>query len=110
MKKILERIKGLLLSIPHDKLLHFIAGGVIASFFAIVIGATAEYCVLFSAIAGCIKEAADKWKKPGAWSYAIAGCIKEAADEWKKPGAWSYADLLATILGGLVIQIEVWIA
>ena len=48
MKKILERIKGLLLSIPHDKLLHFIAGGVIASFFAIVIGATAEYCVLFS--------------------------------------------------------------
>lgn len=27
MKKILERIKGLLLSIPHDKLLHFIAGG-----------------------------------------------------------------------------------
>lgn len=55
MKKILERIKGLLLSIPHDKLLHFIAGGVIASFFAIVIGATAEYCVLFSAIAGCIK-------------------------------------------------------
>lgn len=49
--KILERIKGLLLSIPHDKLLHFIAGGVIASFFAIVIGATAEYCVLFSAIA-----------------------------------------------------------
>lgn len=89
MKKILERIKGLLLSIPHDKLLHFIAGGVIASFFAIVIGATAEYCVLFS---------------------AIAGCIKEAVDEWRNPGTWSYADLLATILGGLVIQIEVWIA
>ena len=87
MKKILERIKGLLLSIPHDKLLHFIAGGVIASFFAIVIGATAEYCVLFSAIASCIK-----------------------VDEWRKPGAWSYADLLVTILGGLVIQIEVWIA
>ncbi|WP_317327433.1 hypothetical protein [Barnesiella intestinihominis] len=54
-----------------------------------MIGATAEYCVLFS---------------------AIAGCIKEAVDEWRKPGAWSYADLLATILGGLVIQIEVWIA
>ena len=88
MKKILERIKGLLLSIPHDKL-HFIAGGVIASFFAIVIGATAEYCVLFS---------------------AIAGCIKEAVDEWRKPGAWSYADLLATILGGFPIQLFVWIA
>ena len=89
MKKILERIKGLLLSIPHDKLLHFIAGGVIASFFSIVIGATAEYCVLFS---------------------AIAGCIKEAVDERRKPGAVSDADLLATILGGLVIQIEAWIA
>ena len=89
MKKILERIKGLLLSIPYDKLLHFIAGGVIASFFSIVIGATAEYCVLFS---------------------AIVGCIKEAVDEWRKPGASSYAALLATILGGLVIQIEVWIA
>lgn len=50
MKKLLERIKGLLLSVPH------------------------------------------------------------AVDEWRKPGAWSYADLLATILGGLVIQIEVWIA
>lgn len=34
MKKILERIKGLLLSIPHDKLLHFIAGGVTAFFVA----------------------------------------------------------------------------
>ena len=65
MKKILERIKGLLLSIPHDKLLHFIAGGVIASFFAIVIGATAEYCVLFSAIAGCIKEAVDRVEEAG---------------------------------------------
>ena len=54
-----------------------------------MIGATAEYCVLFS---------------------AIAGCIKEAVDEWRNPGSWSYADLLATILGGLVIQIEVWIA
>lgn len=89
MKAIYDKLVKWIENIPHDKLLHFIAGGVIASFFAIVIGATAEYCVLFS---------------------AIAGCIKEAVDEWRKPGSWSYADLLATILGGLVIQIEVWIA
>lgn len=89
MKAMFEKLKNWLADIPHDKLLHFIAGGVIASFFAIVIGSTAEYCVLFS---------------------AIAGCIKEAVDEWRKPGAWSYADLLATILGGLPIQLFVWIA
>ena len=73
MKKILERIKGLLSSIPHDKLLHFIAGGVIASFFAIVIGATAEYCVLFSAIAGCIKEAVDEEEAGGLVVCRLAG-------------------------------------
>ena len=87
MKAMFEKLKNWLAGIPHDKLLHFIAGGVIASFFAIVVGASAEYCVLFS---------------------AIAGCIKEAIDEWKKHGSWSYSDLLATTLGGLVIQIMVW--
>ena len=49
MKAIYDKLVKWIENIPHDKLLHFIAGGVIASFFAIVIGATAEYCVLFSA-------------------------------------------------------------
>lgn len=87
--KILERIKGLLLSIPHDKLLHFIAGMVIAAFFSIVIIETAVFCVVMA---------------------AFVGAIKEAVDEWKKPGAWSYTDLLATTLGGLVIQVMVWVS
>lgn len=65
MKAIYDKLVTWIENIPHDKLLYFIAGGVIASFFAIVIGATAEYCVLFSAIAGCIKEAVDEWRKPG---------------------------------------------
>lgn len=89
MKKLLERIKGLLLSVPHDKLLHFIAGMAVAAFFSIVIVDTAMFCVVFS---------------------GIAGVIKESVDEWRKPGAWSYSDLLATTLGGLVIQIMVWVS
>lgn len=89
MKAMFEKLKNWLAGIPQDKLLHFIAGMVMAAFFSIVIVDTAMFCVVFS---------------------GIAGVIKEAVDEWRKPGSWSYADLLATILGGLVIQIEVWIA
>lgn len=84
-----EKLKNWLVGIPHDKLLHFIAGMVVASFFSIVIIDTAVFCVAMA---------------------AIVGAIKEAVDEWKKPGAWSYADLLATVLGGLVIQVMVWIS
>lgn len=84
-----EKLKNWLVSIPHDKLLHFIAGMVVASFFSIVIIETAVFCVVMA---------------------ALVGAIKEAVDEWKKPGAWSYSDLLATTLGGLVIQIMVWIS
>ena len=84
-----EKLKNCLAGIPHDKLLHFIAGMIVAAFFSIVIIDTAVFCVVMS---------------------AIVGAIKEAVDEWKKPGAWSYADLMATTLGGLVIQIMVWIS
>ena len=89
MKEIFEKLKNCLAGIPHDKLLHFIAGMIVAAFFSIVIIDTAVFCVVMA---------------------ALVGAIKEAVDEWKKPGAWSYADLLATTLGGLVIQIMVWIS
>lgn len=84
-----EKLKNCLAGIPHDKLLHFIAGMVVAAFFSIVITETAVFCVVMA---------------------ALVGAIKEAIDEWKKPGAWSYADLLATTLGGLVIQVMVWVS
>lgn len=84
-----EKLKNCLAGIPHDKLLHFIAGMIVAAFFSIVIIETAVFCVAMA---------------------AIVGAIKEAVDEWKKPGAWSYTDLLATTLGGLVIQIMVWLS
>lgn len=89
MKELYEKLVAYVANIPHDKLLHFIAGMIVASFFSIVIKETAFLCVLYS---------------------AFAGVIKEAIDEWRKPGAWSYADLLATTFGGLVIQIMVWIS
>ena len=57
IKNILTAILKWLGSIPSDKLLHLIAGAVIAAFFALVIPYTAEICVLFAAIAGVAKEA-----------------------------------------------------
>lgn len=89
LKAIYNKLVKWLANIPNDKLLHFIAGMIVAAFFSIVIIETAVACVLYS---------------------AFVGAIKEAVDEWKKPGAWSYADLLATTFGGLVIQIMVWIS
>lgn len=62
---------------------------VVASFFSIVIIDTAVFCVVMA---------------------ALVGSIKEAVDEWKNPGACSYTDLQATTLGGLVIQVMVWIS
>lgn len=84
-----EKLKNWLAGITHDKLLHFIAGMIVAAFFSIVIIDAAVFCVVMA---------------------ALVGAIKEAVDEWKKPGAWSYTDLLATTLGGLVIQVMVWIS
>ena len=89
MKAMFKKLKNWLAGIPHDKLLHFIAGMAVAAFFSIVIIDTAVFCVVMA---------------------ALIGAIKEAVDEWKKSGAWSYADLLATTLGGLLIQVMVWIS
>lgn len=89
MKAMFEKLKNCLAGIPHDKLLHFIAGMIVAAFFSIVIVDTAMFCVVFS---------------------GVAGAVKEAIDEWRKPSTWSNSDLLATILGGFPIQLFVWIA
>lgn len=62
IKNILTAILKWLGSIPSDKLLHLIAGAVIAAFFALVIPYTAEICVLFAAIAGVAKEAFDQYR------------------------------------------------
>ena len=68
IKKILTAILKWLGSIPSDKLLHLIAGAVIAAFFALVIPYTAGICVLFAAIAGVAKEAFDQYRYKG-WDW-----------------------------------------
>ena len=84
IKKILTAILKWLGSIPSDKLLHLIAGAVIAAFFALVIPYTAEICVLFAAIAGVAKEAFDLYR------YFVC-------------------DLAYTKAGGFIIQIFAWL-
>lgn len=87
IKKILTAILNWLVSIPSDKLLHFIAGAMIASFFALVVPYTARVCVLFAAVAGIAKEVFDQYRYKG----------------------WDWLDLTYTIAGGLIIQIFAWL-
>ena len=85
IRKIWDALVKLIYKVPFDKWLHFMAGLIIAAFFNITLG-----------VEGCIKAA------------LCAGVLKELFDllttdtaEWK--------DLLATVLGGLVIQLFVLI-
>lgn len=83
IKEIILKIENWLVNLQLDKLLHFIAGLLITSFFAIVIPFTASWCISFA---------------------IVAGLAKEAIDEYKNPMSWSNEDLFATVLGGFVIQ------
>lgn len=83
IKEIISKFENWLVSVPHDKLFHFIAGLLITSFFAIVIPFTASWCISFA---------------------IVAGLVKEAIDEYNTPMSWSNEDLFATVLGGFVIQ------
>lgn len=59
IRKFWDKIVRLILKVPYDKLLHFIAGLIVASFFAIVFDFKAP--ILAAALAGLIKEAFDKY-------------------------------------------------
>lgn len=72
---------ALLAKIGRDKLYHFIAGALVAAFFCITLGMKA--CIVPAIFAGFIKEFIDQWRYSG----------------------WDWFDLLATVLGGAVIQI-----
>lgn len=87
IKKIYNAIASYLGRIAVDKLLHFICGMFIATFFIIVVPCTAMYAITFSAVAGVLKEWFDHYLYKG----------------------WNWYDLLATALGGLSIQIMVWL-
>lgn len=81
MRKIWDKIVALISKVPYDKLLHFIAGLVIAAFFCITLGM--KVCIVPAIAAGIIKEFFDGW-------------TSEQMDWW---------DFVATVSGGLVIQV-----
>ena len=83
MRKIWDKLVQLINKIPLDKLLHFLAGLIIAAFFAIIFGM--KVCLIPVIIAGFAKEFLDKWVT----------------------GTWEWWDLVATCLGGLLIQLFV---
>lgn len=80
----INKIINYLASIPHDKLLHFIAGIIISLIFSVI----TPYIALISA--------------------ALFGIIKEIYDKISY-GGFSWMDFLATSLGGLLIQIFILI-
>lgn len=87
IKKILKTLMGWIGSISPDKLLHFIAGTLIAAFFAIVFPCTANWCIVFAFVAGLAKEIIDQYRYKG----------------------WDFLDLAYTVAGGGIIQIFAWL-
>lgn len=81
MRKIWDKIVALLVAIPQDKKMHFVAGLIIAAFFALAPGMKAA---IVPAIA--------------------AAFIKEFFDQWTT-GKWEWWDFAVTCLGGLLIQV-----
>lgn len=84
--KIWNWIVGLLNKVRRDRLYHFICGMIIAAFCLIVL----KMYVCF-------------------WPVIIVAAIKEFIDLWQD-GDFDWIDLLATILGAMVIQILVWLS
>lgn len=83
----LKKIINTLISIPSDKMLHFIAGLMIVAVTAIVFPCAANYAIV---------------------SAIIAGFFKEAIDEFDY-GGWSWWDIAATAIGGVVMQLVIWL-
>lgn len=86
MKKIYEKVMGWFRGIEIDKYWHFIAGLIIAAFFAMVI--ELEVCIL---------------------PVLAVGFIKEMYDSISKVQAVNWWDLAATLLGGLIVQVFVYL-
>ena len=85
MKRIFDKISGALGSIPHDKLLHFIAGALIVALCAFIKGFA-----------------------PYAWvAGVIAGMLKEFYDS-RGNGSVEVLDFAATTAGALAMQMIVW--
>ena len=83
IKSILSKIT----LIPYDKLLHFIAGIIFAMLFSLLFPITEPFCFVFAIAAGIGKDLYDKL------DY----------------GRFDWWDVLATGLGGLLVQIWIWL-
>ena len=83
LRKIWDWIVKQLYKVPFDKWLHFIAGVLIAAFFAITL--KMDVCIVPVLFAGFIKEFFDNWTTDKCDWY----------------------DFLATVIGGIVIQLFV---
>ena len=81
MRKIWDKIVEWIQSIPADKKMHFVAGVIIAAFFALALGM--KIAIVPAIFAGLIKEFFDKWTTE----------------------KWEWWDFAATCLGGLLIQV-----
>lgn len=84
--EVLKKIMDWLGSIPADKLLHFVAGMLIAGAIGII-PCFANYALIVAVVAGVAKEVYDEF------SY----------------GGWDSLDLLYTAIGGAVMQLFVWV-
>ena len=85
MKQLFAKMWQWLMALPQDKLWHVIAGLVIGALFAIVLPMEAPIVPV-----------------------VFAGAIKEFVDQWRT-GAGDWRDFVATLAGGAVIQVMVWI-
>lgn len=75
------------MEIPLDKALHFIAGLLVVAFVATIIPCIDNWAIIFAIIAGISKEIRDELVY----------------------GGFDWQDLVATILGGLAMQVFIWI-
>lgn len=87
MKKVYDNIMSFVGSIPADKALHFIAGIFVCAIVSIVIPVLSQYSFAVAFAAGLAKEVFDHF-------YT---------------GHFDDKDILATALGGLAMQVFIWI-
>jgi hypothetical protein len=87
MKKLYNKIMGFVGGIPADKALHFIAGMLVAAIAAICVPQISSFAFVIAFACGLAKEVIDLFTH----------------------GTFSDKDLLATAIGGVVMQIFIWL-
>lgn len=83
----MKRLFNILVSIPCDKMMHFIAGMLITAIVAVIVPRFAPIAMTVAVVAGFAKEIRDEI------TY----------------GGFDWEDLLATVLGGVVMQIIIYL-